>query len=50
MRYTEAKLSDIGELMLKDIEKNTVKFKPNYDRSSVLQAHDFNRGLSTDIR
>ena len=31
MRYTEAKLSKIGEEMLKDIEKNTVDFKDNYD-------------------
>ena len=30
-RYTEAKLSKIGELMLKDIEKETVDFVPNYD-------------------
>ena len=31
MRYTECKLSKIGEEMLKDIEKNTVEFVPNYD-------------------
>lgn len=30
-RYTEARLSKIGEMMLKDIEKNTVDFIPNYD-------------------
>lgn len=30
-RYTEAKLSKIGEEMLKDIEKETVDFTPNYD-------------------
>jgi DNA gyrase subunit A len=30
-RYTEAKLSKIGEEMLKDIEKNTVPFVDNYD-------------------
>jgi len=30
-RYTEARLSKIGEEMLKDIEKNTVDFTPNYD-------------------
>lgn len=30
-RYTECKLSKIGEEMLKDIEKNTVDFAPNYD-------------------
>ena len=31
MRYSEAKLSKIGEEMLKDIEKNTVNFMDNYD-------------------
>ena len=30
-RYTEAKLSKIGELLLQDIEKNTVSFVDNYD-------------------
>lgn len=30
-RYTEARLSRIGEEMLKDIEKNTVDFVANYD-------------------
>ena len=31
MRYTEARMSRISELMLTDIEKNTVNFMPNYD-------------------
>lgn len=31
MRYVEMKLSKIGEEMLKDIEKETVDFVPNYD-------------------
>lgn len=31
MRYTESKLSRYGEALLKDINKNTVDFKPNYD-------------------
>ncbi|MDI6602524.1 MAG: DNA gyrase subunit A [Patescibacteria group bacterium] len=31
MRYSEAKLSKIGEEMLRDIEKNTVDFTDNYD-------------------
>ena len=31
MRYTEARMSKIAEYMLTDIEKNTVKFMPNYD-------------------
>src|SRR3989344_1606357 len=30
-RYTECKLSKIGEEMLKDIERNTVDFMDNYD-------------------
>ena len=30
-RYTESKLSKIGEEMLKDIEKDTVNFTDNYD-------------------
>ena len=35
MRYTETKLSKIGELMLKDIDKNAVPFRPNYDDSDI---------------
>ncbi len=31
MRYSEAKLSKIGEEMLRDIEKDTVNFRENYD-------------------
>jgi DNA gyrase subunit A len=31
MRYTEARMAKIAELMLTDIEKNTVNFMPNYD-------------------
>lgn len=31
MRYTEARMSPLGEDMLKDIDKNTVNFQPNYD-------------------
>lgn len=31
MRYTEAKLSKIGEAMLADIDKDTVNFSDNYD-------------------
>ena len=30
-RYTEARMSRIAETMLEDIEKNTVKFMPNFD-------------------
>ncbi|HBK58406.1 MAG TPA: DNA gyrase subunit A [Spirochaetaceae bacterium] len=32
-RYTEAKLSKIGEEMLTDLDKDTVDFVPNYDES-----------------
>ncbi len=32
-RYTEAKMSRIGELMLEDLEKNTVDFVNNFDDS-----------------
>ncbi len=32
-RYTEAKLNKLAEEMLKDIEKNTVEFKDNFDGS-----------------
>lgn len=35
MRYTEAKLSPIGELMLQDLEKNIVDMVPNYDESET---------------
>lgn len=42
MRYTEARLSQISMEMLRDIDKNTVDFVPNYDESlqepSVLPA------------
>ncbi len=33
MRYTEARLSKLAELMLEDIEKETVDFTPNFDGS-----------------
>ncbi len=33
MRYTEVRMSKIAELMLQDIEKETVDFMPNYDES-----------------
>ncbi|MBI4090544.1 MAG: DNA gyrase subunit A [Candidatus Komeilibacteria bacterium] len=33
MRYTEVKLRGIAEELLKDIEKQTVNFVPNYDNS-----------------
>lgn len=33
MRYTEAKMSHIAEMMLADIDKETVDWRPNYDAS-----------------
>lgn len=33
MRYTEVKLNHIAETMLKDIDKKTVKFVPNFDNT-----------------
>ncbi|MGY5139650.1 DNA topoisomerase IV subunit A [Mycoplasmopsis gallinarum] len=33
MRYTEAKLSKISDLVIGDLKKNTVKFAPNFDDS-----------------
>ena len=33
MRYTEARLSKIAEEMLRDIDKNTVDFVPNFDNT-----------------
>jgi DNA gyrase subunit A len=42
MRYTEAKMSKISGEMLKDLEKETVEWRPNYDNTkkepSVLPA------------
>ncbi len=31
MRYTEAKMTKMAEMLLQDIEKETVDFRPNYD-------------------
>lgn len=33
MRYTEAKMSKISSLLLLDLEKETVDFRPNYDQT-----------------
>ncbi|NPA12037.1 MAG: DNA gyrase subunit A [Epsilonproteobacteria bacterium] len=35
MRYTEARLTKIAEELLKDIDKDTVDFVPNYDNSEL---------------
>jgi len=32
-RYTEARLSAVAEMLLEDIEKETVDFRPNYDET-----------------
>src|SRR5437867_567286 len=34
MRYTEAKLAAIADELLRDIDKDTVDFKPNYDNQT----------------
>lgn len=34
MRYTEVKMSKLGELMLADIDKETVDWRDNYDAST----------------
>ncbi|MBI5139703.1 DNA gyrase subunit A [Candidatus Nomurabacteria bacterium] len=33
MRYTEAKMSKVASLLLQDLEKDTVGFRPNYDQT-----------------
>ncbi len=33
MRYTEVRLAQLGEEMLRDIDEDTVDFQPNYDNS-----------------
>ena len=35
MRYTEARLDKAAEVLLRDLEKETVDFQPNYDESLV---------------
>ena len=35
MRYTECRLSPVGMLLLDDLNKNCVDFKPNYDETTV---------------
>ncbi|DAB34055.1 MAG TPA: DNA gyrase subunit A [Sulfurospirillum sp. UBA12182] len=35
MRYTEARMTQLAEELLKDIDKDTVDFTPNYDDSMV---------------
>jgi len=38
MRYTEARLAKAAELLLRDIDKDTVDFVPNYDESTLEPA------------
>ncbi|PIF02043.1 MAG: DNA gyrase subunit A [Draconibacterium sp.] len=33
MRYTEARMAKIAEMMMTDLDKNTVDFQPNFDES-----------------
>ena len=33
MRYTEAKMSKVSSLLLQDLQKETVDFRPNYDQT-----------------
>ena len=35
MRYTESRLSKSAELLLRDIDKETISFVPNYDESQL---------------
>ncbi|HKP94645.1 MAG TPA: DNA gyrase subunit A [Fibrobacteria bacterium] len=35
MRYTEARMKKFAEMMLQDLEKDTVNFTPNYDSSTT---------------
>ena len=35
MRYTEVRLANMGEEMLRDLEADTVDFQPNYDNTRV---------------
>lgn len=35
MRYTEVRLQELSELLLEDIEKETVNFGPNYDNKEL---------------
>ena len=35
MRYTEGRLAPIGELLMSDMDKNTVNMIPNYDESEL---------------
>ena len=35
MRYTEARLGKSAEMLLEDIDKDTVEFHPNYDESTL---------------
>ena len=35
MRYTEARLDELGEAMMDDLYKETVDFEPNFDNTLV---------------
>ena len=53
MRYTEARLSKMGEEMMGDIDEDTVDFVPNFDDTLWSQQcclQDFQTCLSTEVR
>lgn len=39
MRYTEARLTQYSEMLLEDLDKDTVDFRPNYDESAHEPEH-----------
>lgn len=39
MRYTEARLTQYAEMLLEDLDKDTVDFRPNYDDSAQEPEH-----------
>lgn len=47
MRYTEARMDSIAELMMTDIDKETVEFSPNFDGS--LEEPDILPGLVPNL-
>ncbi len=47
MRYTEARMASVAEIMMDDIEKETVEFSPNFDGS--LEEPDILPGLVPNL-
>ena len=53
MRYTEVRLAQLGEEMLRDIDEDTVDFQPNYDntrKEPLVLPTDSPISLSTVLR